>query len=59
MDSTIEEVTNKTKTTVVAIQKGPYKSGEPLMMSRKFSLGITLAKQRSMTCAVSTSKNFE
>lgn len=48
---------NKIRTTVVAIQKGPYRSGLPSRTSRKLSRGHKAAQQRASTELVSTSKN--
>lgn len=45
------------RTTVVAIQNGPYKSGFPSKTSRKFARGNKAAQQRDRTADVSTSKN--
>lgn len=45
------------KMTVVAIQKGPYKSGFPSSTSRKLARGYSAAQQRLSTADVSTSKN--
>lgn len=44
-------------TTVVAIQKGPYKSGFPSKTSRKLALGYKAAQHLDRTDEVSTSKN--
>ena len=48
---------NKMKTTVVAIQNGPYKSGLPSSTSRKLARGNSAAQHRDSTDDVSTSKN--
>lgn len=45
------------RTTVVAIQNGPYRSGFPSNTSRKFARGNKAAQQRDRTADVSTSKN--
>lgn len=48
---------NRIRTTVVAIQNGPYKSGFPSSTSRKLARGYRDAQQRCSTADVSTSKN--
>jgi hypothetical protein len=50
---------NRIRTTVVAIQNGPYKSGLPSSTSRKLARGYSEAQQRDRTADVSTSKNCE
>ncbi len=48
---------NRIKTTVVAIQKGPYRSALPSSTSRKLARGYSAAQHRASTADVSTSKN--
>lgn len=48
---------NRMRTTVVAIQKGPYRSGFPSSTSRKLARGYRAAQHRASTLDVSTSKN--
>lgn len=43
-------------TTVVAIQKGPYRSGLPSSTSRKLARGYRAAQHLPRTAEVSTSK---
>jgi hypothetical protein len=48
---------NRMKTTVVAIQSGPYRSGFPSSTSRKLARGYSAAQHLCRTADVSTSKN--
>lgn len=59
MDPAIDEVAKRANITVVAIQKGPYKSGFVPILSINCPLGNIDSSIRSSTSLVSTSKYFE